>query len=241
MYQRLMDPDLYVEMPVVARFVEAMNEPEIQDASQENVARLQRDLTPTDDINGIAETLASEARNCVITTGTLTPQFVGYLSPDQRIKINPQSKIPKTPRSISRFMKAGKALALTRTTHCIFFCTLQPIKNGEPIVGDDITDICPWGVMVIGSSLRGNCFVHLEQMFRNKEELSFRCLYHKILREGQYEYPFSKFLHIQDHNEMAEIITQASKFNTELPEKECLINVATTLKALDTFGYSIQS
>ena len=76
-------------------------------------------------------------------------------------------------------------------------------------------------------------------MFKKEEELTFQCIHHKILREGQYDYPFSKFLHIADHNEMSEIIEQISKINTEMPEKECLINVATTMKALDAFGYSI--
>lgn len=239
MYEQLLDPDLYGETPAIARFIEAMNEPEIQAASEDNVSYLKRELTPTDNINEITETLATEARECVEATGTLAPQFVGYLNSNQRVKINSQTKIPKTPRSIMRFLKGAKALALTRTTHCMFFCTLQPLRHDFPAFGEDVTDICPWGIIVIGSSLRGNCFVHLDKMFRSENGLAFRCLHHKILREGQYDYPFSKFFHIRDHHEMAEVIEQASKVNTELTEKECLISVTTTIKALDAFGYSI--
>ncbi len=128
---------------------------------------------------------------------------------------------------------------MSRAAQCIFFIAMQPLKDDKPVFGDDIPEICPWGILVIGSSLRGNCFIHLERMIR-KESLDFEKIYHNILREGQYIYPYSKLFHIEDYGEMGDIIGQVSKLTAgSMPEKKCLINFATTLKALDFFGYSV--
>lgn len=239
LYSKLLYPELYYEKPKVARFIETLSEPEIESTSHERIQRLKRDMMATDDIDALAEGLAMEARQMVLDTGTIAPQFIGYLDQERRVKFRPETKIPTTPKSVTRFLRAGKALGLSRTTQCIFFVTMQPLKDNEPIFGSDVIEPCPWGILVVGSSLRGNCFVHLQKMIR-KEKLSFETVHHNILREGQYKYPYSKLFHIEDYDEMAEIIEQVSKLaNETISERECLINFATTLKALDFFGYSV--
>ncbi len=239
MYSELLHPELYYEKPEVARFIDALNEPEIESASYDRVQRLKQEMMGTDDIDTLAEDLAMEAQKTVINTGTIFPQFIGYLGREYRVKFHPETRIPTSPKSVRRFLRAGKALGLSRTAQCLFFVAMQPLMDNNPFFGE-IVEPCPWGILVIGSSLRGNCFVHLQRMIR-KESLDFETAYHDILREGQYEYPFSKLFHVEDCNEMAEIIEQISKLaNGTVPERECLINFATTLKALDFFGYSVR-
>ena len=240
LYSELLHPEFYYEKPAVARFIETLSEPEIESASYDQIRRLKQEMMATDDIDTLAEDLAMEARETVIHTGTIAPQFIGYLDKEHRVKFRPETKIPTTPKSVRRFLRAGKALGISRTAQCIFFVTMQPLKDNKPIFGDDVVEPCPWGILVIGSSLRGNCFVHLQKMVK-KESLSFETAHHDILREGQYEYPYSKLFHIEDYDEMADIIEQASKLTdgTTIPERKCLINFATTLKALDFFGYSV--
>lgn len=239
LYSELLHPEFYYEKPEVARFVETLNEPEIESASCDQLQQLKQDMMATDDIDTIAENLAMEARKTVISTGTISPQFIGYLNHEHRVKFHPGTGIPTTPKSVRRFLRAGKALGLSRTAQCIFFVAMQPLKDNKPIFGDDIVEPCSWGILVIGSSLRGNCFVHLQRMVR-KESLSFETAHHDILREGQYMYPYSKLFHIEDYDEMTDIIEQISKLTDgTISERECLINFATTLKALDFFGYSV--
>lgn len=241
LYSELLYPEFYYEKPEVARFIETLSEPEIDSASFDQLQRLKQDMMATDDIDTLAEDLAMEAQKTVIDTGTLSPQFIGYLDREHRVKLHPETRIPTTPESVKRFLRAGKALGMSRTTQCIFFIAMQPLIDDKPIFGGDAIEPCPWGILVIGSSLRGNCFVHLQRMVR-KESLDFETAHHDILREGRYKYPFSKLFHIEDHEEMTEIIEQVSKLadGTTIPERECLINFATTLKALDFFGYSVQ-
>lgn len=239
LYSELLHPEFYYEKPAIARFIETLNEPEIESTSHDQLQQLKRDMISTDDIDTLAEELAMEARETIINTGTIAPQFIGYPNKERRVKFHSKT-VPTTPKLIRRFLRAGKALGLSRATQCLFFVSMQPLKDNRPIFGDDVTGMCSWGILVIGSSLRGNCFVHLHRIVR-KESLSFEVAHHDILREGQYEYPFSKLFHIEDHDEMAEIIEQASKLSDEttVPERECLINFATTLKALDFFDYSV--
>jgi len=237
MYEEMLQPELY-DKPDIARFVETLNEPEIKSASCDQVQIIRNEMMPTDDIDTLCETIAAEAREIVQNTGTISPQFIGYTGKEHRVKCSAETKIPTTSKSVQKFLRAGKALGLSRATQCLFFTTMQPLKDDKPAFGDDVTELCPWGIFVIGSSLRGNCFVHLEQIIK-AEDLTFKTICHDILREGTHSYPFSKLFHIEDHEEMANIIEQISKLTGEISEKECLINFATTLKALDYFGYSV--
>ena len=238
LYSGFLQPELYFENPKVARFIEVLREPEVESASRDQIKWLKRNMMATDDINTLAEQLSAEARETIINTGTITPQFIGYLDHEHRVKFSSEAKIPTTYTAVKRFLRAGKALGLSRTAQCLFFVAMQPLKDDTPAFGNDIEDPCPWGILVIGSSLRGNCFVRLERMVR-KDNLDFEIVYHNILREGQYNYPFSKFFHIEDYEEMKGIIEQVLKLTSEpISEKQCLINFATTLKALYFFGYS---
>lgn len=236
LYSGLLQPELYFDNPKVARFIETLQEPEIESASDDRIQQLKRDMMATDDINTLTVSLAMEAREMVTNTGTIIPQFIGYTDAEHRVKLISEAKIPTSDESIKRFLRAGKALGISKTAQCIFFVVMQPLQD-DPF--GDITSPCPWGTMVIGSSLRGNCFVHLERMVR-KDRLEFEIVHHDILREGKYDYPFSKLFHIEDYEEMGGIIEQILKLTSEkIPERECLINFATTLKALDFFGYSV--
>lgn len=241
LYDDLLQPELYFDKPRVARFIDALSEPEIESASCDQIQRLKRDMMATDDINTLAENLSMEAREIAINTGTISPQFIIYTDREHRVKLSSEIKIPTTCHSVKRFLRAGKALGMSRTAQCIFFIAMQPLKDDTPIFGENINDPCSWGILVIGSSLRGNCFVCLERMVR-KDSLDFETAHHNILREGQYDYPFNKFFHIEDYEEMGGIIEQICKLSSEtISEKDCLINFATTLKALDFFGYSVAS
>jgi hypothetical protein len=236
LYQSLLQPELYFETPKVARFVETLNEPEIESASRDQLQQLKKEMMATDDIKTLVEDLVQEAQEAIYDTGTMNPHFVCYTDKEHRTKFKTGKCIPSSLDSIKKFLRAGKALGMSRAAQCTFFTAMQPVVDDKPAFGDNIADPSLWGILVIGSSLRGNCFVHLETMLKN---LEFKTVYHNILREGQYNYPYSKFFHIENYKEMESVIEQMLKFSSDsMSEKECLINFATTLKALDFFGYS---
>lgn len=234
LYQHLIDPDLY-DQPKVAQFIDALSETEIQNISDYKLESLKNNIMPMDDINKLIEVLMEEAQQKIVESGFLSPQFIGYTNSQSRIRLGTDTKVPRTVKGIQRFLWAGKSLAFSRTLNCLFFSTMQPLENNMPVVGD-LTQHSDWGILIIGSSLRGNCFVCIKKVINIETTPRFKPIFHKILREGVYDYPYSQFFHISDYKEMTEIIQQIPKLNSNvIPEKQCLINFATTLKALDYF------
>lgn len=239
LYHEMLDPDLY-DNDFVANFVDTLLEPEIDAASEENLSTLKQEIMATDDIESLTEPLMVLAQEKTTSTGTLAPNFVAFPSKNNKISFELEKAIPTKYKHIKYFLAAGKALGMIRSAQCIFFLTIQPLIDGRPAIGEEVSDACPWGIMLIGSSLRGNCFVQIQQIIRNSENLCFQLLRQDILREGKYlNYPFSRFFHIQDANEMSDVITQIPKLiaRSTLSEYEALVNFATTLKALQYFGY----
>lgn len=233
-YKSLLQPELYYESEVV-RFIETLSEPEIESASEEQLIQLRKGIMSTDHISDLAKRLSNEAKDIIIRSGAISPRFFCYLDQEHRINFGSETKMPTHPQAVKKFLQAAKALAFSRSAQCIFFRAMQFFNDNKPVFGQTISEDSNWGILVIGSSLRGNCFIRLEQKIG---EENFKVLEHKIMREGQYNYPYSRFFHIEDHEEMIEIIRQALKLTSQsIPEKECLINFATTLKALDFFGY----
>jgi hypothetical protein len=240
LYDNLLDPDLYFDRPKVAQFLEFLQEPEVKTLSHEKADTLTREMMPLDDINSLIEPLAVNAQQQVIQTGSVSPKFSAFIRRDYKVKLELDDQIPKTTPKIRSFLSAGKALALMRSAQCIFFSTMQPLDNGSPAFGSIISDSAPWGILVIGSSLRGNCFVILMEVSRqNEDRVCFKTIHQKILREGKYDYPYSRFFHIADEDEMANIVEQIPKLmaRCKLSEQECVLNFATSLNALRMCGY----
>lgn len=239
LYHEMLNPDLY-DIDFVANFIDSLLESEIDAASDENMSSLKQNMMATDDIESLTEPLMTKFQDTVTSTGTLSPHFIVFSNKTNKITFELEEAIPTKHRHIHNFLAAGKALSMIRSSQCTFFSTMQPLINGRPAIGDEISENCPWGIMLIGSSLRGNCFVHIQQILKDAERVCFRLLRRDILREGRFgNYPFSKFFHIQDANEMSNIIAQIPKLlsRSALSESEALVNFATTLKSLQYFGY----
>ncbi|MHA2279519.1 MAG: hypothetical protein ACXAC5_01320 [Promethearchaeota archaeon] len=239
LYREMINPDLY-DNSFVAGFMDTLLEPEVDSASDSKLNTIKMDMMATDDIEMLCDPLSEEAQEKIISTGTLAPQFATFPARNQKICFELETEIPTKSKNIRNFLHAGKALGLISLSQCTFFSTMQPLKDGFPAVGEEVTDLCPWGVIVIGSSLRGNCFVQLKQITRNSKNMCFDTLHQKILREGKYQdYPFSRFFHIHDANEMDAVVSQIPKLmmRGNMSEQECIINFAATLKALKYFGY----
>ncbi len=239
LYGNMLDPDLYASTSV-ARFIENLCEPEIENASDVNLAKISRDMMPMDDINTIAQTLAQKAEETIKSTGTLNPHFIAFKNAQRSVKLD--TVIPQTPEQIKDFLAAGKALAFIQASQCLFFSTMQPIANSKPVSGNTITEIDQWGYIVIGSSWRGNCFIVVSTMDSSEGQITFNLEARKITRDrGKYPYPYSQFFHIEDEEEMGRIISKIPKImsmSQSLSEKECVINFATTLKGLKKLGYN---
>ena len=112
----------------------------------------------------------------------------------------------------------------------MFFSAMQPILDGKPVFAKMADDHCDWGLLTIGSSLRGNCFVMLSELLA-EEKFSFQIIEDKITRENEYDYPYSRFYHINNYEEMEEIIKQVPKLinRTEnFTERDGLLNFTTT-------------
>lgn len=236
MYEKFLDPDLY-DSPWIASFIENLNEPEIDGLSDEAVYWLAKQMMPTDDIYGLLQSLHQSAQEKIKKTGTLAPEFVAFT--DINVPIRFSSRLPQTPKQVDNFLIAAKCLSLVRCCQCIFFSAMQPIKDGKPFFAQNVDDNCDWGLLTIGSSLRGNCFIMLSELLTT-EKFSFKIIEDKITREKEYNYPYSRFYHIDNYEEMEEIINQIPKLvnRTEcLAERESLVNFASTLKALQRFGY----
>lgn len=239
LYNNLLDPDLYCDQPHVARFVEMLLEPEIEANAAEQVRKISREMMPMDDINGLVEPLSLCAKQQITQTGSLTPEFNAFLDADYKIRLGIGDELPRTRRKVDEFLYAGKALAFVRVAQCIFFSTMQPLVNDMPAFGESVSESAPWGIIIIGSSLRGNCFILLMEITRNKDNIRFNTIHHKILREGQYDYPYSRFFHIEDEDEMGGIIRQIPKLmiRCQLSEEECVQNFASCLMILRQLGY----
>ena len=238
MYDKLINPDLYLEDPLVASFIENLNEPEIDSASDTKLQSLIKEMMAPDDIKELNFKLANDAFEQIQKHGTLLPGFTGFIGPDQPIRL--ASDIPQNRNQVQNFLVAGKSLSFIRSCQCMFFSCLQPLIEGKPsFVPSDIN--YPWGLLVIGSSLRGNCFLWLSELTAESGEFRISPIERQITREGQYLYPYSRFFHIADEIEMREIIKQIPKLITKSPtlltETEAIVNFATTLKALQRFGY----
>lgn len=236
-YHELLDPDLYRDKPFVANFVESLHSPEIDQLSNIEVVRLLQSFMPTDDISSIMDPLLSSATQKILTTGSLPPEFSIYPQKNKRIKLELGPKVPTTSSKIQRFLSAGKALGLIRAGQCIFFSVMQPIRDEAPVFGEDVSDISTWGILIVGSSLRGNCFSSLNKMVPGKQ-IRFKPIHRKIMREEKHDnYPFSDFFNIMDDDEMGRIIAQIPRLmsSNNLEEKKCLVNFSTTLKALENF------
>jgi hypothetical protein len=239
LYREMINPDLY-DNSFVAGFMDTLLEPEIDSASDIKLGTLKKEMMATDDIEMLTDPLSEQAQEQIVSTGTLAPQFATFPARDHKINFELETEIPTKPEHIRNFLYAGKALGMTRLSQCTFFSTMQPLKDGFPAIGDEVTDLCPWGLMVIGSSLRGNCFVLLKQITRNAQNMCFNIVHQQILREGGYvDYPFSQFFYIQDANEMDGIVSQIPKLimRSNQSERDCIVNFAATLKALQHFGY----
>ncbi len=238
-YHSMLDPNLY-DNEFVANFVDGLSEPEVNSTSEELLNILKQEMMATDDISMLIESLLNEAKEKIISSGTLAPQFISYTDQDHKVRFELEMNIPTKSKQINKFFAAGKALSMIKSAQCTFFSTMQPLKDGFPAVGKEVDDDCPWGIFIIGSSLRGNCFVQLHQIIRNSSDICFNSIHEKIMREGQYApYPFSRFFHINDEEEMSRIISQIPKLmmRSNMSEQECIVNFATTLKALNHFGY----
>ncbi len=239
LYKELIDPDLYFD-DSVAKFIENLLEPEIDSQSDENAEEFIEKMIPTDDIESLSESIYKQSKVSILDTGSLIPSFIIFRSQNNSIKL--KADIPCKKNQVRDFSTAAKALAFIQNAQCVFFRTLQPIEeNGNLIFGREIETDTAWAVHQVGSSVRGNCFVLLADIIRsNKNEVNFHITTQQILREGKYDYPYSRFFHIDDEIEMASVIQQIPRLVAKFPgltEKDCLINFATTLKALCYFGY----
>lgn len=234
LYEELLDPDLY-DKRFVARFIESLSEPEVNTQSDENITSLHREMMPTDDIEQLIDPLVDEFTACFNNTGTVAPRFVMFLDKSHRVNLEVDYDVPTKTKDIRSFLAAGKCLSMIRQAQCVFFCTMHSIKKNKPIIGMDAKKCDESGLFIIGSSLRGNCFTYLSRLSGS----SFDTIDRAIMREGQYDYPFSEFFNIQDEREMVRIVEQMPKLmcRSGLSENECVINFATTLKALKKFGY----
>lgn len=239
MYDELINPDLYLDDPLVASFIENLNEPEIDSASDAKLQFLIKEMMAPDDIKELNFKLASDAFEQIQKHGTLLPGFTGFVGPSHPVQLT--SDVPQNKSQVQNFLVAGKSLSFIRSCQCMFFSCLQPLIDGKPSFGPNIDANYPWGLLVIGSSLRGNCFLWLSELTTESGEFRISPIERQIKREGQYPYPYSRFFHIADEVEMQEIIKQipklVAKSPTILTETETLVNFATTLKALQRFGY----
>lgn len=240
LYREILDPDLY-DCKFAAQFVESLHEPEILSASDAHLNSLKQCMMATDDIQLLADPLVEKCQQHMLNSGTVTPLFTAFPEKDRKVHLELGYNLPTQYEDIQRYISACKALGMIQQSQCAFFRTLQPIRNDKPVFGNDVSESDEWGIMVIGSSLRGNCFIQLFQIIQGRTQMHFHPLCRKILREGQYSYPFSRFFYISSAEEMCNVIKQIPKLllRSTLSERECLINFATTLKALHHFGYRL--
>ncbi len=240
LYRNLLVPELYPESGRVAQFIEGLLEPEIDTASDLELEQLAAHILPTDDIADRLQTVEKETQEGIRKCGTSPPSFFAFYG-NHRKPIRLLSDNPKTKPHVSNLLYAGKCMAMATAAHSIFFRSLVYHRKGEVYANQLDSMDYQEGIHVIGSSIRGNCFVSLSSIEKNDSKITFAPVSQKITREGEYDYPFGQFFGIEDHIEMRQIIQQceniAHKLN--LTHHQCLINFATTFKALLKFGYTV--
>lgn len=234
LYRNLLEPELYSDKRV-AQFIDNLTEPEIDTASDIELETFVKNMVPTDDIAGYLQKVLMEAQTDFQACRTVSPSFFAFYN-DKRKPLRLLSDNPGTQSRVDNLLSAGKCLALTTTANAIFFRSMVYHEDSRILIDKSKAKNPQLGIHVVGSSVQGNCFVSLVDI----QSTRFVSEFQKITREGSYNYPFGQFFHIKDDEEMNQIVRQIEKiaFRVNLSPEECLINFATTLKALLHFGYS---
>lgn len=238
-FRELLDPNLYSD-PIVIRFIEGLLEPEIDLSSTLLLDNLKKTMTSLDDIKVSAEHLLAEAKLKLKNGNSVLPHFILFSEDQSRIRLEMDTDSLKKALDLEGYLAAGKCMAFIRNAHSIFFRTAIPLVNDMPAFGNEARHTIEWGILVIGSTLRGNCLVYLNKVANDGASIYFPILYASVMREGQFtQYPMNRFYHIENTKEMSAIIKQIPKLmvQSKLSEQQVIINFATTLKVLKAFNY----
>ena len=235
-YENLLDPDLY-QSKTCSRFIEIMNEPCVNEAALKKVDELQKNFPSADDLLSYLEKAEKDAQSRFLQSGIVFPTFSIY---EDKVPIKLKFDVPTHINQIKEMHVAGKCFAFIHCSPFIFFSTLSPHDECNKIIFDKqeiLKNETSLGIYVGGSSIKGNSFMSLTKMNRNKS-ISFQNVRRQILRESNSEFPISQLFSIKDENEMCDIlncIPKLIKLNPDLDEKTCVINFASCLKALAFF------
>jgi hypothetical protein len=240
-YIELLDPSIYPD-PIVARFIELLLEPEVDTASTVQLHLLQKTMTSLDDIKTSAEWILAEAKLKIKNGDSVLPHFILFGENQSRMRLEMDEQSLKKPLNLESYLAAGKCMAFIRNAHSVFFRTAIPLINDMPAFGPDARHAPDWGLIVLGSTLRGNCLVYLNKVANDGNSVFFPILHAIVAREGNYvQYPMNRFYFIENSKEMSLVIKQIPKLmaQNKLDERQTIINFATTLKALKAFNYPI--
>lgn len=238
LYEELLEPNLYHEKPRVAQFIDSLAEPEIDTSSDDCADNFIEDMVPTDDIADCMHFIQTESELDINEYGSVSPSFFAFYN--KKLKpLRLLSENPDTQSRVDNLLSAGKCMAFVTTASVIFFRSLVYHEDEKICIDKTSTKAPRRGIHIIGSSVRGNCFVSLVDVDSSKRKSRFTPVLQKITRESKCDYPFSDFFNIRDEEEMCNIIQQAEKimYKVNLSEEDCLINFATTLKVLLFYGH----
>lgn len=237
LYQNIFNPVLYSN-PYITTFIkEAVSKP--NDVYSDELAIEFCETMPSlDDMLMSLKTISDDACQQIKEQGLLSCFFVAGTQPQHTFI---RSQIPVKIDNIRNLLNAGKCLAFVGRSRWIFFVIETYLINGIPVIGRPIPAEADWGIHIIGSSARGNSIQSIVTIQSKNNELIFTKPKINIVREKSTTFPFARFFHIQDEQEIANILLQLPQIlekHQEIKRQDAEINMLTVMKSLLKLGYN---
>jgi len=225
-YQHLLDPRLY-SCSGVARFLDALNQPEINSASSAALQHFVDRIPALDDILDHLYDVEDKARADLAINGSLRP-YASILSPHGETRYHIYNLGKRNPsRVVQDVLTTCKALAFCSSAYCVLL-----------VFHEDMID----RIKINGNCMRGSAIQSTIDVTYGASSVQYeteRNIGHKAK-----PYDRCHFCEVKDGNEMLEILKRVltiSRLSSvenlpQLNEYDVLLNFAISMKAMSIFS-----
>jgi len=225
-YKHLLKPSLYNNTRI-ARFLDALDQPEVDESSSNALLYFVNHTPPLDDILGHLYATENQA-TAAMQAGSLHPFFIVF---------SPQGQITYQMRKITmrrthtkcvadELMATCKALTFVTKAYCAFLVYYEEILDR---------------IQVVGSSIRGNKIASVIDIFYPDSGIKFnidRDIGHRVKTPSRYH-----FYEVEDCGEMLYVLQKVQSFSQvegidnmpHLTEYDILLHFAVSMKAIGAF------
>lgn len=236
LYKSLLDPANY-KNKAVAEFVHSLVSPEIESLSEAELEATLEQVVPADDAMAFFDDCLAECKEKIRQHCHFKPFFIAVCPDNKRTKLS--SPVPISEAQIDDLMLAGKCLAFLTRAQAILFATEVFHDGNQPIWGEKPNSNAQWGILIVGSTVRGHAIQQLTAITKLNNEIEFEEIFKTMSRDSSVSSKIGKFFHIQDQQELCEIVVRIPKIQALIPSttSSAALNFMTSLKILQNLGY----